>query len=107
MNHALSIAKSAVCAAVASVAVIGMVLFPLLAGAADFPLKPVRIIISMSADGPADIFARLIAPALSERWKVPVIVENKRAGSGVIGASAVLNAPPDGSTLLFTITMHI
>jgi tripartite-type tricarboxylate transporter receptor subunit TctC len=75
--------------------------------AEDFPPKLVRIIVPLAAGGPADTSARLIAPALSARWKVPVIVENKPGASGVLAASALLNSPADGGTLLLAITTHI
>jgi len=75
--------------------------------AEDFPPKLVRIIVPLAAGGPADTSARLIAPALSTRWGVPVIVENKPGASGVLAASALLNSPADGGTLLLAITTHI
>ena len=49
-----------------------------------------------------DVIARLLGPKLSEKWKVPVIVENRPGASGIIGIDAVAKAAPDGNTLLMT-----
>lgn len=78
-----------------------------LAGAAEFPSKQVQIIVAFSPGGPTDTIARILSARLSEIWKVPVIVENKPGAAGAIAAAYVLNAPPDGHTLLLTATTHI
>ena len=64
-----------------------------------YPAKPLRMI-SLLPPGP-DAFIRVIATRLSEQIGQPVLMENRVGGSGVPAAQAVMNAPPDGYTLLF------
>lgn len=70
--------------------------------AEDFPTKLVRIIVPQTAGGATDTFARSIGQKLSERWKQPVVIENRAGAGGVIGTEAVAKAAPDGYTLLVT-----
>lgn len=69
---------------------------------APFPSKPVTIVVGYPPGGPTDIYARVLAKALSDYWKQPVIVENKAGASGTIGATQVLRSAPDGYTLYFS-----
>jgi tripartite-type tricarboxylate transporter receptor subunit TctC len=74
------------------------------AGALDYPTRPVRIVVSFGPGGPTDVFARLVAPRLSERFGRQFFVENIAGGGGNIGAAQVARAAPDGHTLLFTVS---
>jgi tripartite-type tricarboxylate transporter receptor subunit TctC len=65
-----------------------------------FPNKPVTFVVPYAAGGPADAFVRSMAQALSERLKVPVVVDNKPGANGNIGSAAVANGRADGYTLL-------
>jgi tripartite-type tricarboxylate transporter receptor subunit TctC len=69
--------------------------------ALDYPTMSVRLIVGVAAGGANDTVARLVAQALSERLGQPVVVENRPGAGGNIGLEAVINAPPDGHTLLF------
>lgn len=77
------------------------------AARADFPDKPIRIVVPFAAGGGTDNWARTFAAKLSTRLGQPVVVEN-RAGAGTqVGAVAVAKAAADGYTLLFTTSTHI
>ena len=79
---------------------VALAAWPSNAPAEDFPTKTVRIIVPQSPGGATDTFARAIGQKLSERWKHPVIVENRAGAAGIIGTEAVAKAPADGYTLL-------
>jgi tripartite-type tricarboxylate transporter receptor subunit TctC len=66
-----------------------------------YPTKPVRLIVGFPAGGPADIFGRTFAHALTALLGQQVIVENKSGVGGVLGIDAVAKALPDGYTLGF------
>lgn len=68
--------------------------------AANFPNKPIKIIVSVPPGGGVDTVTRLIAEKLRQKWGQPVIIENRGGAAGNIGAEAVFNAEPDGYTLL-------
>ena len=69
---------------------------------AEYPDKPVRIIVPVAAGGGVDVMARLLAQKLSERWSQQFIAENRAGAAGVIGSKVVISSPPDGATLLYT-----
>ena len=68
---------------------------------------PVKLIVPFAAGGGVDTAARLIAKQLQTDIGVPVIVDNRTGGSGVIGGRAVQTATPDGQTLLFSAATHV
>jgi tripartite-type tricarboxylate transporter receptor subunit TctC len=68
--------------------------------AADWPARPVRLVVGFGAGGPTDIPARFVADKLGDRLGQRVIVENKPAAAGMIAARDVLSQPRDGYTLL-------
>ncbi len=70
--------------------------------AADFPSKPVRLIVGYPPGGSNDLAARIIAPELGRILGQPIVVENMAGANGVIGASYVVKAEPDGYTLLLS-----
>src|SRR6266513_2116664 len=74
--------------------------FPRLASALDYPTRPVRIIAGFAAGGGVDITARLIGQWLTERLGQSFVTENRTGAGGNIGTEAVVNAAPDGYTLL-------
>ena len=70
------------------------------ATAADFPDRPVHIIVPFPPGGATDLAARLVGAQLSTIWSQPVVVDNRSGASGVIGAEAAARAKPDGYTIL-------
>src|SRR3954466_9818094 len=68
-----------------------------------YPERAVTLVVPFTSGSGSDIIARIIAPRLSERWKQPVVVDNKPGASGNIGAEAVARAAPNGYTLLVAI----
>jgi len=74
------------------------------AQAANFPDRAVKIIVPFAPAGGTDVLARVIAQKLNEKWGQPVVVENQPGASGGLGTRAVVNAAPDGYTLLMAST---
>lgn len=74
------------------------------ARADGFPARRVTLVVAFSAGGPVDVVARVFAERLTQRWNVPVTVENRTGGGGNIAAALVAKAEPDGYTVLFTAT---
>jgi len=71
-----------------------------IARAQTYPTRPVRIIVGFPPGGPGDILARLTGQWLSERLGHPFIIENRPGAGGNVATEAVVNASPDGYTLL-------
>jgi tripartite-type tricarboxylate transporter receptor subunit TctC len=68
--------------------------------AAEWPVRPIRIIAPSTPGGAADTFARLLAEFLPPLLHQPLIVDNRAGGGGLIGAAAAAHAEPDGYTLV-------
>ena len=71
------------------------------ASAADYPTKPVRLLVGFAAGGPSDIIARIMTQWLSEHFGQQFIVENRGGSGGNLAAAAAVTAPADGYTLLY------
>lgn len=71
------------------------------ADAANYPSRPVKIIVPFPAGGTLDNVTRLVAKGLGDKWGQQVVVDNKPGGAAVIGTKAAAAAAPDGYTLLF------
>lgn len=68
--------------------------------AADFPQRPIKIVVNFPAGGTVDSLARIVGKKLSEKWGQPVTIDNRAGAGGNIGATVVYAADPDGYTLL-------
>src|SRR5829696_8662212 len=75
------------------------------AATAEFPMRPLRIIVPLSA-GAADTLARAIGQKLTDAWGQPVIVENRPGAGTTLGSEVVARATPDGYTLLMATFSH-
>src|SRR5271170_4060132 len=70
--------------------------------AQTYPAKPIKIIVPSPGGATTDTLARIIAGKLQEKWRQPVIVENRGGAAGNIGAEEAFKSAPDGYTLLFS-----
>lgn len=77
------------------------------ASAQSYPDRRITFIVPYPAGGAADAIGRLLATRLSEAWKLPVVVENKSGGGGIVGNDYVAKAPADGYTVLIGISQLV
>jgi tripartite-type tricarboxylate transporter receptor subunit TctC len=75
-------------------------LVPRVARAQSYPTRPIRWVVPFPPGGATDVVARVVSQWLSERFGQPVVIENRGGAGGNIGVQAVVNAPPDGYTML-------
>ena len=73
---------------------------------ANWPDRPVRLIIGYPAGGPTDFGGRLLQEPLQQLWGQPLVIENRAGASGIIAAEMVAKAPPDGYTLYLCASTH-
>jgi len=74
--------------------------------AAQFPSRPVTLVLPSAPGDPTDLIARVLQPKMSERLGQSFVIENRPGGSGVIASAAVAKAAPDGHTLLLPLSAH-
>jgi tripartite-type tricarboxylate transporter receptor subunit TctC len=72
-----------------------------------YPNKPIRLIVPYPPGGGTTIVAHLLSTRLNESWGQSVIVDNRGGAGGIIGTTAMLQAPPDGYTLLLASSTHV
>lgn len=74
---------------------------------AAWPEKPIKVYVGYAPGGSTDVVARLLAPKLGEKLGQPIVIENKPGGAGDLAAEIMLQAPPDGYTLMMsTVALH-
>lgn len=85
-------------------------MLPCIAGAAvaqdKFPTKPIRMLVPFSAGSATDFLARTVGQKMSENWGQQVVVDNRPSAGGVIASEILLNATPDGHTLMMVSIGH-
>lgn len=79
---------------------LGLLLSMSMSHAQNYPNRTVKMIVPLTTGSGADIAGRVVAKSLSESWKQSVIIENRPGAGGLIGTGVVVNAEPDGYTLL-------
>ncbi|GAA5234660.1 tripartite tricarboxylate transporter substrate binding protein [Verticiella sediminum] len=77
------------------------------AHAADYPERPIRLVLPYPPGGPTDLLARVVAMEMSQSLGQQVVVDNRPGASGMIGAEAVARAKPDGYTFLANASLHV
>src|SRR5262249_46220709 len=70
------------------------------ARAADYPARPVTLVVAFTPGGPSDVLARIVGKQLERVLHQPFVIENRPGGAGNIAAESVAHARPDGYTLL-------
>ncbi len=71
-----------------------------------YPSRPIRFVVPYPPGGGTDVVARIVQPAMSQRLGQPILIDNRGGAAGVIGTEIVAKAPPDGYTILFTLSSH-
>src|SRR6185503_3962703 len=88
------------------VAVVTLALLAVASAQAQYPNRPIRLIVPAAPGGGTDITTRGFAPALQENLGQPVVIENRGGAGGVIGSDVVAKSAPDGYTLLMVYISH-
>jgi tripartite-type tricarboxylate transporter receptor subunit TctC len=81
-------------------------LAPSIGLAQGYPTKPVRILVPYAAGGAVDVLARTLGQALSKTWGQQAVIENRPGAGGIVASQALVQAPPDGHTLLVVASGH-
>lgn len=92
--------KTSIRSAVTALAAILVIVFSASSQGAQYPAKPISVVVPFAAGGPTDTVARLVGQAMSNDLKQQVIIENVGGAGGTIAATKVARAAPDGYTLL-------
>ena len=92
--------------AMVSAAALALALLPGAAQAADWPSKPITILIPYSPGGSVDLLARPLATRLQERLGQPVVLDYKPGAGGILASQTLARAKPDGHTFVMVIAAH-
>src|SRR5262245_15317543 len=72
----------------------------------QYPVRPIRFIVTFPPGGTVDITARIVQPKLSESLGQPIVIDNRGGGGGLVGTEVAAKSAPDGYTFLFTLSSH-
>jgi tripartite-type tricarboxylate transporter receptor subunit TctC len=67
---------------------------------AQYPVKPIRLIVPFAPGGPSDLLGRVVGQKLSESWGQQVVIENRAGANGIVGVELAAKSAPDGYTLV-------
>jgi tripartite-type tricarboxylate transporter receptor subunit TctC len=98
--------QQSLCRACTRMLVAGLLVFAGVAGAQEFPAKPVRVVVTFPAGGTTDIIGRIVGQRLTKDWKHQVVIDNRPGGGANIGAEVAMRSPADGYTLFMASTAH-
>src|SRR6185295_621706 len=76
------------------------------ASSQQYPVKPIRFIVTFPPGGTVDITARIVQPKLYESFGQPIVIDNRGGAGGAVGTEAAAKSAPDGYTFLFTLSSH-
>jgi tripartite-type tricarboxylate transporter receptor subunit TctC len=74
------------------------------AHSAEFPSRPIRIVVPSTPGGALDVLVRLLSPKLTSVWNQQIVIDNRAGAAGIVGSEIVASAAPDGHTLLVVAT---
>jgi tripartite-type tricarboxylate transporter receptor subunit TctC len=74
--------------------------------AEDFPSKPVHILVPYAAGGAVDVLARTLGQSLAKIWGQQPVIDNRPGAGGIVASQALIQAPPDGYTLILVASGH-
>lgn len=74
--------------------------------AQDYPARPIRMVIGFAPGGTSDIVARILAPKLTERFRQPIVIDNRPGAGSAIASHIAAKAAPDGHTLVMISLAH-
>src|SRR5262245_46181860 len=81
-----------------AVVVCGLMVLP--CAAAEYPNRPIHVVVPWPAGGPTDAVARVLAREMSDTLRQPIVIDNRAGATGAIGSDAVAKSPPDGYTIV-------
>ena len=76
------------------------------ASSQQYPVRPIRFIVTFPPGGTVDITARIVQPRLSESFGQPIVIDNRGGAGGAVGTEVAAKSAPDGYTFLFTLSSH-
>jgi tripartite-type tricarboxylate transporter receptor subunit TctC len=71
---------------------------------ADFPSRPIRVVVPSTPGGALDVLVRLLSPKLTGTWNQQIVIDNRAGAAGIVGSEIVAKSAPDGHTLLVVAT---
>lgn len=103
MTHSFSSRRALLCAAASTAALFALAHAPAHAQA-TYPNKPIRMVVPFQAGGATDVLARVLGQKMAAGLGQPIVIDNKPGAAGIIGTDAVAKSPPDGYTMVLSLS---